>query len=100
MYHYGWDETQIFETWIQEVKNEARIFVIIGDSDAHLGLLNAMSNQGLFSEDILDEYFVNGIDLSVWNEKEAEMYLKGVLSDRSLEAQESILQGDLIQSHN
>ena len=100
MYHYGWAEKEMFETWIQEVKNQARIFLIIGDSDAHLGLLNAMSKQGLFSDDILDEYFVIGIDLSVWNEKKAELYLKGVLSDPTLDAQESILQGPLIQSHN
>ena len=69
MYHYGWDENEIFETWIKEVKNQARIFVIVGDSDAHLGLLNAMHKQGLFSVDNFDEYFVIGIDLSVWNEK-------------------------------
>ena len=69
MYHYGWDENEIFETWIKEVKTQARIFVIVGDSDAHLGLLNAMHKQGLFSVDNFDEYFVIGIDLSVWNEK-------------------------------
>ena len=62
-------ETAIFENFVKEVKTKARIFVIVGDSDAHLGLLDAMYKQNLFNKDNVDQYFVIGIYLEVWDQK-------------------------------
>ena len=37
--------------WIQELKNNARIFVIVGEKDAHLSLLDAMTKEDMFEND-------------------------------------------------
>ena len=53
-----------FRNWIKEIK--ARIFVIIGESDAHLGFLEAMAKEKMFEKDCfvvgvrLEEYDYNG----------------------------------------
>ena len=39
MYHYGWDDPNMFRDWIKETKDSIRIYLILGDSDTHLGLL-------------------------------------------------------------
>ena len=39
MYHYGWDDAKMFRDWIKETKDSIRIYLILGDSDTHLGLL-------------------------------------------------------------
>ena len=33
------------------MKNKARIFVIVGEKDAHLGLLDAMTKEDMFEND-------------------------------------------------
>jgi hypothetical protein len=39
MYHYGWDDANIFLDWIDETKDQIRIYFVLGDSDTHLALL-------------------------------------------------------------
>ena len=68
MYHFGWSEVNFFEEWIKETKDSARIFVIIGEADAHLGLLEAMVNENVFFSHNEDEYFVLGVRTDIWDE--------------------------------
>jgi hypothetical protein len=44
MYHYGWDDANMFNDWLEETKDSIRIFLILGDSDTHLGLLVSISS--------------------------------------------------------
>ena len=55
-----------FISLVNETKNDARIFVILGMSDCHLSLLEAFYNQGLFNNDLEDEYFVVGVNVDVY----------------------------------
>jgi hypothetical protein len=67
MYHHGWDEENFFINWIRETKETARIYIIVGESDTHLGLLDAMFEEDLFNENLDEEYFVIGIRADVWD---------------------------------
>ena len=61
------DGKDIFFEWINETKNDARIFVILGTKDCHLSLLKALHDHGLFKDDSQDEYFVIGVNIEVYN---------------------------------
>ena len=72
MYHFGWDEANIFTDWISEIKKSVRIFLVLGDSDIHLALLEAMHEQRLFDADAdVDAadryYFVVGVRADAWD---------------------------------
>ena len=92
-----------FFDWINETKNDARIFIILGELDCHLGLLKAFHDHGLFTDNSEDEYFVIGVNIDVYDEsgmpienldciwigtyiffvslKGPQKYLKGLLED-------------------
>jgi hypothetical protein len=57
-----------FFDWINETKNDARIFIILGELDCHLGLLKAFYDHGLFTDNSEDEYFVIGVNIDVYDE--------------------------------
>ena len=92
-----------FFDWINQTKNDARIFIILGELDCHLGLLKAFYDHGLFTDNSEDEYFVIGVNIDVYDEsgipinanrqcvwigiylfaslKGPQKYLKGLLED-------------------
>ena len=57
-----------FFDWINQTKNDARIFIILGELDCHLGLLKAFYDHGLFTDNSEDEYFVIGVNIDVYDE--------------------------------
>ena len=61
------DGKDFFFEWINETKNDARIFVILGEKDCHLSLLKALYDHGLFKNNSEDEYFVIGVNSEVYN---------------------------------
>ena len=72
MYHYGWDEANIFRDWISETKNSVRIYLVLGDSDTHLAMLEAMHDERLFDATGVDDandryYFVVGVRADAWD---------------------------------
>ena len=46
MYHYGWDEPNLFVDLVKSVKDKVRIMVAVGDIDSHLGLAEAVDTIG------------------------------------------------------
>ena len=57
-----------FFDWINQTKNDARIFIILGELDCHLGVLKAFFDHGLFTDNSEDEYFVIGVNIDVYEE--------------------------------
>ena len=53
--------------FVNETKNDARIFVILGESDCQLNVLEAFYNHGLFNDNVEDEYFVVGVNIDVYD---------------------------------
>ncbi len=47
---------------------DVRIYVLLGEGDNHLGLLEAAVAEGLFSDDDEDENFVVGVRIDPWEE--------------------------------
>ena len=46
-YHHGWRQENIFVPWVRQTKDSVRIYVLLGEQDHHLGLLEAMHAEGL-----------------------------------------------------
>ena len=47
-----------------------RIYVVLGEQDYHLGLLEAMHQEGLFGREEMEEYFVVGMNSGeAWDAK-------------------------------
>ena len=75
MYHHGYRQHNFFREWIRQTRDSVRIYLILGKSDNHLGLLEAMEEEGLFREDRGqdEEYFVVGIRTEkFWDQKSEE----------------------------
>ena len=66
MYHAGWKEENFFNDWVEETFENVRIYLILGESDNHLGLLDALYNKGLLQT---GKYFVIGIRADTWDIK-------------------------------
>lgn len=66
MFHHGWREPNFFVDWVRETRADVRIYVVLGEPDNHLGLLEAMDSEGLFSRDSEEEYFAVGARTDAW----------------------------------
>ena len=66
VYGFQLEEITMYQKWVRELKDKARIFVVIGEKDVHLAILEAMVKEnalenGCFVIGItLDEYHYNG----------------------------------------
>jgi len=115
MYHHGWRQPNFFKGWIRQTKEEVRIYVVIGESDNHLGLLEAMHEEKLFEESSEEgqTYFVVGVRPDhAWDRRgnflplfdtflrptfllsDSARYLRGFLAEERRKVTEGVLQGD------
>ena len=68
LFFYGFqlEEVTMYQEWIRELKDKARIFVVIGEKDVHLAIIEALVKENAFEHDCfvigitLDEYHYNG----------------------------------------
>ncbi|XP_055350580.1 receptor-type guanylate cyclase Gyc76C-like isoform X2 [Paramacrobiotus metropolitanus] len=80
-YYVGFDTDGIFvspfKQIIQEIKNAARIIVVIGYIDGHVGFMNAMEEEGLLDS---GDYFVVGVYLEQYKDRGSDpaKYIRGV----------------------
>ncbi|XP_030761658.1 guanylate cyclase 32E [Sitophilus oryzae] len=79
-YHHGYMENP-FVKLIEETYIFTRIFVILGHHYEHLGLMVAMEQKKLFEK---GEYFVVGVDIEQYDDKNPSKYLRGLLRDADL----------------
>merc|ERR1712020_574250 len=87
-------DDNMLQTWIQKTKDEARIFIIVGQTDCHLNLIDAMVAEKLFdNNDNNDEYFVIGVNTDTLNNTDPENHLKGVLSNPDEPPNQSVMKG-------
>ena len=81
VYGFQLEEITMYQKWVRELKDKARIFVVIGEKDVHLAILEAMVKEnalenGCFVIGItLDEYHYNGKKMKsgVKNRKKNQM---------------------------
>ena len=49
LYHYGYEDENIFQGLLRQIKDQVRIILIVGPLDSHLGLLEAIYDLGKLS---------------------------------------------------
>ncbi|XP_019756658.1 guanylate cyclase 32E isoform X2 [Dendroctonus ponderosae] len=76
-YHHGYMDNP-FVKLVEETYRDTRIFVILGHHYEHLGLMIAMEEKKLFDK---GEYFVVGVDIEQYDDKNPSKYLRGLLRD-------------------
>ncbi|XP_014262145.1 guanylate cyclase 32E [Cimex lectularius] len=76
-YLHGYTDNP-FAQMVAQTYTNTRIYLILGQYDEHLGLLVAMEDIKLFDN---GEYWVVGVDIVQYDEKEPTKYLKGLLVD-------------------
>ncbi|XP_050310703.1 guanylate cyclase 32E [Anthonomus grandis grandis] len=79
-YHHGYMENP-FAALVGETYRDTRIYVVLGHYYEHLGLMVAMEQKGLFQT---GEYFVVGVDIEQYDQKNPSKYLRGLLRDSDL----------------
>ncbi|KAL1497780.1 hypothetical protein ABEB36_008678 [Hypothenemus hampei] len=79
-YHHGYMDNP-FNKLVEDTYRETRIFVILGHHYEHLGLMVAMEEKKLFEK---GEYFVVGVDIEQYDNKNPSKYLRGLLRDADL----------------
>ncbi|XP_074036399.1 guanylate cyclase 32E isoform X2 [Leptinotarsa decemlineata] len=76
-YHHGYIKNPFYKL-VEETYRDTRIFVILGNYYEHLGLMIAMEEKKLFDK---GEYFVVGVDIEQYDNKNPTKYLQGLLRD-------------------
>ncbi|CAH1122713.1 unnamed protein product [Ceutorhynchus assimilis] len=79
-YHHGYMENP-FVKLVEQTYRDTRIFVILGHHYEHLGLMVAMEEKKLFDK---GEYFVVGVDIEQYDDKNPSKYFHGLLRDDNL----------------
>ena len=55
--------------YLLPMPSDVRIYVILGEGDNHLGLLEAAVEEALFSGQKEEEFFVVGVRIEPWEKK-------------------------------
>ncbi|KAK6638155.1 hypothetical protein RUM44_008583 [Polyplax serrata] len=76
-YQFPYSENP-FHRLVEDTHQDARIYVILGSHDEHLGLLKAMEERNLLTG---GKYFVVGVELEQYDEKDPGRYMRGLLRD-------------------
>ncbi|XP_068086160.1 guanylate cyclase 32E [Anabrus simplex] len=76
-YHHGYSENP-FHQLVEETYLDTRIYVVLGHSYEHMGLMVAMEQKKLFDK---GEYWVVGVDIEQYDPDLPENSLKGLLRD-------------------
>ena len=50
LYHYGYEDKNLFVRMLETIKEKVRIVLIIGPFDSHLGLVEAVEEVGEFKK--------------------------------------------------
>ncbi|XP_054290482.1 guanylate cyclase 32E [Macrosteles quadrilineatus] len=78
-YHHKYSENP-FHTLVQQTYRDSRIYLILGHTYEHIGLIVAMEELKLFDN---GEYWVVGADIEQYDGDAPEKYLGGLLRDQS-----------------
>ncbi|KAF7269656.1 hypothetical protein GWI33_017336 [Rhynchophorus ferrugineus] len=79
-YHHGYMDNPFIQL-VEETYRDTRIFLVLGHHYEHLGLMVAMEQKKLFDK---GEYFVVGVDIEQYDNKNPSKYLRGLLRDADL----------------
>ncbi|XP_066598424.1 guanylate cyclase 32E [Prorops nasuta] len=69
-----------FHEHVKETYRETRIYVILGNYYEHIGLLQALDKRKLLEK---GEYWVVGVDLEQYDEKQPDKYLRGLWQEQT-----------------
>ncbi|XP_065155989.1 guanylate cyclase 32E isoform X2 [Atheta coriaria] len=80
MHVNGYNMENPFHQLVEETYKDTRIYVILGHHYEHLEFMVAMEKRKLFEK---GEYFVVGVDIDEYNEKNPATYLQGFLTEEA-----------------